>query len=114
MTRRYLGGELNELALRRLRAAASRRHAAAAARPMVEERYRKVEAWMLERYADHGVVERVLDEAERMQRDDPDAWHRIAGWPLVRGTLRKYWHRIDSRRQQQAYAEFARRRRARS
>jgi hypothetical protein len=95
MARSYLSGQLNREELRRLRGAGPRRRVAAVKRPVVAERRQRVQAWMLERMRVLGVLERVLDEAEEMQRTDLERWLRIAHRRLARGTIRKYWDDID-------------------
>ena len=109
MTRAYLRGDLNRAALSRLRRARSSARAAGASRPIVEDRYKKVGDWLCDRVAERGVFERVIEEAERMQRSDPDAWKRIAGRTLQPGTLRIYWQRhVDPTRKRTALEAYAR------
>jgi len=102
MTRRYLTGEINRERLRDLRKSGPRRRSAASSRPQVAERRRQVQEWMLERMAACGVLERVLDEAERLQRKEPDAWLRLAHRPLGRPALRRYWYDLDPQVRAQA------------
>jgi hypothetical protein len=109
MTRRYLDGSLNREQLRRMRRPAAARRTRAGHRPEVEERKRRVQAWMLEQYAQAGSLERVLDRAEQQQRDDPAAWLAIAFRPLSRETLRKYWADVDQRAKDRARELFERR-----
>jgi hypothetical protein len=78
MTRHYLSGGLNRERLRTLEAAGPRRRAASRKRPAVAERRCRLQQWMLTRYAELGVFQRVLDEADEMQRLDPDAWRALA------------------------------------
>ena len=109
MTRRYLSGELNAEQLRRLRAAGPRHRAAKSARPTVAEAHGRVQEWMLERIAERGIFERVLDEAEEMQARDPYGWRRIAFRPYARETLKKIWVDIDPALRAQARDEASRR-----
>lgn len=104
MARRYLAGDLNRERLRQLAGADARRRAAAGSRPSVEHRRRSVQRWLLERVGERGVLERVLDEAETLQRNDPAGWGALAERPLSRETLRDYWQDIPPPERQQAFA----------
>jgi hypothetical protein len=94
MTRHYLEGTLNQEHLRRLQGADAKRRAAKGKRP-VEERRERLQAWMLGKVRNRGgILERVLDEADRLQRHDPDAWRALSDRNLSRETLRDYWQDI--------------------
>jgi hypothetical protein len=95
MTRRYLDGTLNRERLRSLRSGGARRRASAGTRPSVDRRRSQLQAWMLVRVRVRGVVERVLEEAEAMQRNAPDAWAALSDRPLSKETLRDYWQDIE-------------------
>jgi hypothetical protein len=105
MTRLYLDGALNEERLRSMRAGAHRR-AAASRRPSVDQRRQKLQAWMLEKYAELGVVEQVLDAAEELQLTDRARWAELVGRPLARSTLKNYWYDIDPAQQAAAKRRF--------
>ena len=106
MTRRYLDGSLNREQLRKLRRPAASRRARTGSRPEVAERRSRAQAWMLEQYVELGSLERVLDRAGELQREDPDAWLRIAFRPLSRETLRKYWADIEPAAKEEALARY--------
>jgi hypothetical protein len=108
MTRRSIDGSLNRERLRGLRASGPKRRAASLKRPVVEERRRRVQAWLLESYAELGVLEHVLDAAMDFQDRDPDGWRHIAFGRLERVTLRRYWYDIDSPEREQALEIFER------
>lgn len=101
MTRRYLDGSLNRERLRQLRGADARRRSAAGARPAVEHRRRRLQQWMLERMRVHGVFERVLEEADRL---DAAGWAALAVQRLSRETLRDYWQDIPVEERERARA----------
>ena len=61
MTRRSIDGSLNRERLRGLRSSGPKRRVASLKRPAIEERRRRVQAWLLERYTELGVFEHVLD-----------------------------------------------------
>lgn len=110
MTRLYLDGTVNRERLRQLQGADARRRAARGKRPGVDERRSRLQAWMLERVATgDGVLERVLEQAERMQRDDPAGWARLADRTLSRETLRDYWQDIPAEDRDTARARGRRR-----
>jgi hypothetical protein len=95
MTRRYLEGSVNQERLRHLRGADAKRRASRGKRPGVEERRERLQSWMLSEVRRRGgVLERVLDEADRLQRHDPDAWRALSDRNLSRETLRDYWQDI--------------------
>jgi len=103
MARRYLAGDSNRERLRQLRGADAQRRAARGSRPMVEARRAPVQAWLLQRVREQGVLERALDQAERLQRDDREAWLRLCDrFPVARETLRDWWQDIDPRERQAA------------
>lgn len=108
MTRRSIDGSLNRERLRNLRTSGPKRRAASLKRPVVEERRRRVQAWLLERYAELGVLEHVLDAAMDLQDDDLDSWLHIAFSRLERVTLRRYWYDIDPLERQRARESFER------
>jgi len=110
MTRRSIDGSLNRERLRDLRSSGPKRRAASLKRPVVEERRRRVQAWLLERYAELGVLEHVLDAAMDFQDRDPDGWRHIAFSRLERVTLRRYWYDIDSPERDRALEIFERNR----
>jgi|SRR5919205_1758185 hypothetical protein len=95
LTRYHLAGTSSREHLRSLRAAGPRRRAASGSRPAVDHRRKQVQEWMLDRARQLGVLERVLDEAEEMQKTDRDRWTRLSDRPLARETLRRYWRDID-------------------
>ncbi len=95
MARRYLAGDLNRERLRQLRGGDARRRSATGARPSVEGRRARLQPWLLARVRERGVLERVLDEAEKMQRNDAAAWAELCDRTLSRETLRDYWQDID-------------------
>lgn len=107
MTRLYLDGALNEERLRGMRAGAHRR-AAASSRPSVDQRRQKLQAWMLEKYAELGVVEQVIDALEELQLTDRARWAELVGRPLARSTLRNYWYDIDPAQRAAAKRRFER------
>jgi hypothetical protein len=107
ITRRYLSGELTR-ELVRASSKASRRRPAASPRPAVAHFKQRVQSWMLERHAARGVFERVIEEAEAMQKDDIEAWLAIAGKRLGASTLRRYWQEIDDRLIEAAKHAYAR------
>jgi hypothetical protein len=95
MTRRQLDGSLNREDLRRMQGADAKRRRAKGKRPGVEERRARLQAWLLEQVrARGGILDRALEEAERLQLRDPDAWARLSGRQLGGGTLRDYWQDI--------------------
>lgn len=108
VTRAFLRGELGEELLRPVLKRARRKPAAA--RPSVEHRYRRVQAWMLERYSMLGVKQRVIEEALRLQLEDRDAWALIAARPLSESTLNRYWRTIPDGRVAAAKALYQARR----
>jgi hypothetical protein len=108
MTRRSIDGSLNRERLRSLRSSGPKRRAASLKRPVVEERRRRVQAWLLERYTELGVLEHVLDAAMDLQDRDLDSWLHIALTRLERPTLRRYWYDIDPLERQRAREPFER------
>ncbi len=105
ITRLYLAGTLNEERLRGMRAGAHRR-ATAGSRPSVDLRRKKFQAWLLEKYAELGVVEQVLDAAEDLQQADRTQWAELVGRPLARSTIKNYWYDIDPPLQTEAKRRF--------
>lgn len=106
MTRRFIDGSLNRERLRSLRTSGAKRRAAASSRPEVAERRRRVQEWLLERYAKLGVFEHVLDAAMDLQNDDLDSWLHIAHLRLERATIRRYWYDIDAPERKRALESF--------
>jgi hypothetical protein len=109
IARRYLSGELSQGLLER-GGKAARRKPAADSRPTVDHRRQSVQRWMLERYAVHGVFERVVEEALAMQRADRESWNEIADRLLTASTLRRYWQEIDDERVEKAKRAYAQQR----
>jgi hypothetical protein len=107
ITRRYLDGSLGEALLEV--AMKKKRRQPAAPRPSVEHRRKRVQEWMLSRYAERGVLARVIEEATLMQNEEIDRWMEIAGARLQPSSLQRYWQLIDDDRVEQAKAEYARR-----
>lgn len=98
--------ELSREDLRHLRGADSKRRRAMGKRPETEKRIELLQAWMLGQVRIRGgVLERVLEEAERLQRDDPEAWARLSERPLSAETLRDYWQDIPIAEREAARAE---------
>jgi hypothetical protein len=110
MTRLYLDGTLNR---RRLTEAnkAAHREASARSRPGVAERRRRLQELMLELYEQLGIVARVLDAVEELQKRDQVQWEELAGRPLSRRTLHGYWLAIDPTRVARAKQRFEQRKR---
>jgi len=109
ITRRYLSGELADSVLQASRRTARRRKPKQP-RPTVDHRKARVQKWMLERFMEHGVVERVVEEALRMQREQPQAWALICDKPRAPSTLRRDWQQIDHARVEAAKTAYTRRR----
>lgn len=99
MTRLYLSGSLNKERLRELRRAGPKRRAVSDKRPVVAERRNRIQDWLLSRYAEHGVFQRVLEEALEMQHRDPASWREIALCDhRSESSLRRDWQDIDPER----------------
>ena len=109
ITRRYLGGELSAAVLEVARKT-SRRRPVKQARPAVEHRKARVQAWMLAEYAERGVFERVFEEALRLQREHPERWAEVCDLQRADSTLRRYWQQIDDDKVEAARRAFERRR----
>ena len=106
MTRHYLEGTVNREQLRHLRGADAKRRRAKGKRPETEKRIGRLQPWMLEQVRiQGGVLERVLEDAEGLQRKDPDAWAKLSERPLSRETLRDYWQDIPAAEREAASAE---------
>jgi hypothetical protein len=106
LTRHHLEGTASREDLRHLRGADSKRRRAMGKRPETEKRIELLQAWMLGQVRIRGgVLERVLEEAERLQRDDPEAWARLSERPLSAETLRDYWQDIPIAEREAARAE---------
>jgi hypothetical protein len=101
ITRRYLSGELTAAVIDVARRSA-RRRVPKQARPSIEHRVAKVQEWMLDRYVELGVVERVIEEALRLQRDEPERWAVVCDVPRAASTLRRDWQHIDTARVEEA------------
>ena len=106
MTRRSIDGSLNRERLRGLRSSGPKRRVASLKRPAIEERRRRVQAWLLERYTELGVFEHVLDAALDLQDHYLDGWLHIALTRLERPTLRRYWYDIDPQVRKRAREAF--------
>lgn len=107
MARLRFGGELNRLLLDAATASAYRK-ASAHARPEVDRRRARLQGWMLERYAECGVVARVIEAADELQRLDPPLWQELVGRSLVPSTIRRnYWNRIPADEKAQAKRRFS-------
>jgi hypothetical protein len=106
MTRHQLEGTASREELRHLRGADARRRRAKGKRPVTEERRRRLQTWMLEqvRIRD-GLLEPVLEEAERLQREDRETWAKLSERPLSAETLRDYWQDIPIAEREAARAE---------
>jgi hypothetical protein len=103
MARRYLVGDANRERLRQLRGADARRRAARGSRPNVEARRAPVQAWLLARVRELGVLERALDLAEQLQHEDPVAWRELCDRLPSRETMRDWWQDLDPRERQAAF-----------
>jgi hypothetical protein len=115
MTRRYLNGDLNRQRLRDLRRAGPKRQAASEKRPVVAERRRRIQDWLLERYAARGIVQRVLEEAIDMQQSNPSSWQALALCERrSESALRRDWQDIDPARKAAARLQFERSRSSRN
>ncbi len=113
MTRLYLEGDLNRETLSQVGGGRATKRRNQANRPEIAERRERVQQWMLERARVRGVFERVLDEAEAMQVNDPRAWMALAFCDfLARDTLRGYWKDIP-RPERKAAREAGRKSRGR-
>ena len=96
MTRLHLDGTVNRELLRRLQAAGPRRRAASGKRPSSAEFKQRAQDWLYPEVEARGTLRAALDEAERMQAQERDAWLLIVGRLYERETLRKHWLDIDS------------------
>src|SRR5438132_1260463 len=68
------------------------RAATAHSRPTVDGRRGRLQEWMLALYAEVGVVARVIEAAEQLQRSEPELWAELVGRPLAGSTIRRnYW-----------------------
>lgn len=106
LTRHHLEGTASREDLRHLRGADSKRRRAMGKRPETEKRIALLQAWMLGQVRIRGgVLERVLEEAERLQRDDPETWASLSERPLSAETLRDYWQDIPIAEREAARAE---------
>jgi hypothetical protein len=103
MARHFLAGDLNRERLRQLRGADAKRRAAKGARPTVEARRARLQPWLLDRVSEVGILERVLDEAVTMQRDDPAAWAQLCDQLPSRETIRDWWQDIDPNLRAEAF-----------
>ncbi len=102
ITRRYLAGELSAAVLQASRRA-SRRRPAKDPRPTVDHRRARVQDWILAQYAIEGVLERVIEKALDLQRDEPDKWRAEAcDKPRAASTLRRDWQQIPAELIEQA------------
>lgn len=108
ITRRYLAGDLSH-AIVEVSRKAVRRRVPKQPRPTVEHRRARVQQWMLEEYSRRGVVERVIEEALRLQRAEPARWSEICEVPRAASTLRRDWQRIDDDDVEAAKRAFERR-----
>ena len=108
ITRRYLAGDLSH-AIVEVSRKADRRRAPKQARPTVEHRRAKVQRWMLEEYSRRGVLERVIEEALRLQHAEPARWAEICDVPRADSSLRRDWQQIDDDEVEAAKRAFERR-----
>ena len=114
MTAYAISGDLNRARLDAA-AAAALREATAHSRHMVAARREWLQEWMLARYAELGVVARVIEAAEALQHDDDALWKKHVGRSLVATTIRQdYWDEIPKwckARAKRAFEQSKRKRR---
>ena len=108
IARAYRAGELTAEVLRPWRR--KQRRKPAAPRPSVEHRRQRVQAWMLGRYGERGVLARVLEDAIQLWREQPCEWARISDLAPVESTLRRYWQQIPDDQVAAAKAAYQARR----
>lgn len=95
MTRHYLAGDLNRERLRQLRGADARRRSSHGSRPNVDARKGPVQKWLLAQVRQRAVLERALDEAMRLQKEEREEWFKLCDGLPARETLRDWWQDID-------------------
>lgn len=108
MTRLFLSGALNR---DRLAAARERDYQLEAGRrrPAVEARRLRLQQWMLNRYAETGSVDGVIQETAALPRSNAELWAQFADRTFAASTLRRnYWNRIPAQRRHAALAAFKR------
>lgn len=109
MARRYLNGELNEERLRKARGAEPAPKGPSPARPTVQEAHERAQAWLWEKVAKLGTRRAALDEAERVQREEPDRWRETNINFYARETLENIWEELDPAVREEARDEYRRR-----
>lgn len=96
-------GQAQAIEARRRRGMATRR----AARPVVEERRRRCQAFLLENYVALGTKEAAIGALIALARHDPPAHERLTGrpTPLAPSTLNGYWKLIPLAERARARAQ---------
>lgn len=96
MALHVLRGGAGQERLAQLRGASTRPRRPRTRRPTVEAQRAPVQAWLLARVSEHGVIAEAFRQAQVMQRDDRDAWLELCGRLSVPiETLKSWWYEID-------------------
>ncbi len=109
MAKRILSGEHASEGLRAAREADPPPKGPSPDRPTVQEAHERVQAWLWEKIAERGTLRAALDEAERVQLEEPDAWRRANLKFYARETLEDIWEELHSALREEAYDEYRRR-----
>lgn len=96
MALHVLRGDAAQQRLAQSRRTSTRQRRPRTRRPTVEAQRAPVQAWLLARVGEHGVIAEAFRQAVRMQSRDREGWLNLCGkWPVPPETLKSWWYEID-------------------